>query len=441
MLNTIYMSIRLQLKKQSMRPVSKIFLRYRPYSCYHEPPASKHRPISKQLAYSRDNLPNTDAQLSNCLPNKPITGDTLFSNITSNDNSTESTGSFLRPVRPRLSLSARLGMYRDLSKAKLSGLVVATTLAGYAMAPSQVATPTTSLASENKMMLLNWLTLYTPNLTSITSLIATLLGTALCSFSANALNQWIEVPFDSQMRRTQARPLPSHALSPPHAFTYAMGMGVTGTAILYLALPSPVPACIAVTTIVLYAGIYTPMKRRSMANTTVGAIVGALPPLIGWAARMPVLPPPLAIGEAYNFGNNMLHMWTMALPVQAWILPAILFVWQYPHFHALSYNLRDEYARAGYCMMSVLKPQQHTRLALLFTVSLFPICLAAVQCELATPLFLISSMIANVPLLYYAIRFHRKPSRQSARSLFFASLYHLPVLLLLLFLHKNIADL
>jgi heme o synthase len=275
----------------------------------------------------------------------------------------------------------------ELSKFKLSSLVVLTTMSGHIMATSSVITSPGNLA-------------------------LTLTGTALCSFAANSLNQWAEGPLDAQMPRTQNRPIPRLALTPFAAFNWALLAAGSGLSILTFGV-NPMAAGLAGLTIVLYAGVYTPLKRISILNTWVGALVGAIPPLIGWTAVSPHLVP------------------------AAFVLPAVLFCWQFPHFNALSWNLRAEYARAGYKMASVLYPKLNGRVALRYSLALIPITLAASSLALTTPLFALTGNLANAPLIFQAIRFWRNPERKSARGLFFASLLHLPIFMTLLFVHRR----
>lgn len=287
-----------------------------------------------------------------------------------------------------MKLSVLIKSLGELSKFKLSSLVVLTTMSGHVMA-----------ASSSSPILPGNLGL-------------TLAGTVLCSFAANSLNQWAEGPLDAQMPRTQNRPIPRLTLTPFAAFNWAVLTGTAGLSLLGFGVNS-MTAGLAGLTIFLYAGVYTPLKRISLLNTWVGALVGAIPPLIGWSAVSPHLVP------------------------AAFILPAALFCWQFPHFNALSWNLRAEYARAGYKMASVLDPKLNSRVALRYALALFPVTLAAVSLGLATPLFALTGNAVNGLLTVQAVRFWRRPERKSARGLFFASLLHLPIFMALLFIHRN----
>lgn len=293
--------------------------------------------------------------------------------------------------KPVVPLSQRLHqlprLYAQLSKLKLSALVVVTTMAGLHAAPHP---PTLSL------------------------FLGTVGGVALSSFSAAAFNQWLEAPFDSQMARTRLRPLPIHALTSLHAFLFASLTGVLGVATLAFTAGG-LPALLAGANIILYAGAYTPLKRASVANTWIGSVVGAIPPIIGYVA---------ADGGVLSAGSLALG--------------ALLYCWQFPHFNSLSWNLRGDYARAGYHMASVLNPALTTAVALRHSCALIPLSALIYGLGVCTdPLWLLDSSLLNLLLIYLAYRFRRHPSRHSARRLFFFSLLHLPLLLILLLLHKQ----
>lgn len=156
-------------------------------------------------------------------------------------------------------------------------------------------------------------------------------GTGLLSCSANSINQFFETPFDAQMSRTKNRVLVKGFLTPLHAVGFATVAASSGLAILGYGVNS-LTASLGIANLVLYTCIYTPMKRYSILNTWVGSVVGAIPPLMGWAGCS---------------GN---------LEVGAWIFAGLLYAWQFPHFNALSWNLRPDYSRAGYRMMAVTNP-------------------------------------------------------------------------------------
>lgn len=276
----------------------------------------------------------------------------------------------------------------SLSKARLSGLVVTTMLCGELLNPLH-------------------------HHISITTTTAAIVGTALSSAAAASFNQWLELPFDGQMRRTQCRLLPSLRIMPPTAFYAAVGGSVVGVGILTVAV-SAASAVLSATTIVLYGLVYTPMKRWTTWNTAVGAVVGAIPPLIGWFA---------VTGVGLSFG--------------AMVLPAVLFSWQFPHFYSLSYRRRDEYARAGYWMWPVVDSIKARRSAVFWSAALFPISFASVYFSLSAPLFMLTSSPVNGVLLWRAIKFYHSANDETARSLFMTSLVHLPVLMALLLVHRR----
>lgn len=302
----------------------------------------------------------------------------------------QATGPTLETWRAVIPLSKRIHqlprLLTVLSKLKLSSLVVLTTAAGFQLAPHA-----------GDMILLGW----------------TSLGVALSSFAANSFNQWIEAPFDSQMGRTRTRPLPSHQLTSFGAFHWALGASLTGVSLLAIQV-GVVPALLAGLNIILYAVVYTPLKRVSVSNTWIGAVVGALPPMIGY------------IGG----GGTLSDM-------SCWALAGLLYCWQFPHFNSLSWNLRREYSRAGYCMASVLRPRLTVDSAWRHSLAMLPLSWALIYGGICTQYFAITATIINGPLLYYAYRFRRAPERNTARRLFLFSLLHLPLLLLLAILHKR----
>ncbi|TPX62932.1 hypothetical protein PhCBS80983_g00203 [Powellomyces hirtus] len=275
--------------------------------------------------------------------------------------------------------------YLELSKAKLSAFVVLTAMAGYAVAPGAL---------------------------SVSTLLWTTVGTALCSGAANAINQWVEHPYDAQMSRTRNRVLVRHGLSPLHAFGAGVIGGATGVGIL-AHFVNPLTAFLGATNLILYTCVYTPMKRTSIANTWVGAVVGALPPMMGWAAA------------------------TGTMDLGGCVMGAILYAWQFPHFNSLAWNLRPDYSKAGYRMMSVTNPALNGRVSLRHSIALFPLAWCLPYIGMTTPWFALDSTIINAYMAVKAYKFWKHPSDKTARTLFFGSLVHLPVLLMLLMIHKN----
>ncbi|KAI8355633.1 protoheme IX farnesyltransferase [Choanephora cucurbitarum] len=251
-----------------------------------------------------------------------------------------------------------------------------------------------------------------PGAMDVSTLLFTTVGTGLCITSANAINQWIEIPYDAQMLRTRNRVLGRRALSPFHAFSFGVGTGIAGVTTL-ATMVNPLTACLGAANILLYTGVYTPMKRASIANTWVGAIVGGIPPMMGWAAA------------------------TNSLDPGAWVLGGILYAWQFPHFNALAWNLRADYSKAGYRMMSVTDPKLNARVSLRYSLAMFPLSWGLTYLDLTSWLFAVDSTVINSALLYGAVKFWRKSNDKNAKQLFFGSIIHLPVLLGLMMVHKK----
>jgi len=236
----------------------------------------------------------------------------------------------------------------------------------------------------------------------------TLTGTTLTALSANAINQWIEVANDSKMGRTMKRPLPSGRISPQHALAFGVGSGTLGSTLLASQV-NPLAGAIAASTILLYTCVYTPMKVRHPINTWIGAIVGGLPPLIGYTAA------------------------TGTLDATAGMLGAILFSWQFPHFMALAHYCKKDYLAGGYQMLS---DKRAAGVALRHSLYLVPMGLAAPAMGVTTWAFGMESLLINSYMALHAYQFYRNPVIRTAKQLFRTSLWHLPALLVLMALHK-----
>jgi protoheme IX farnesyltransferase len=267
--------------------------------------------------------------------------------------------------------------YLELSKARIVMMVLITTAAGYLVGARHV---------------------------DPTVLLHLLVGTALVAGGTNALNQYAEREHDAKMVRTRHRPLPDGRLSPRAALSFAIAIAVIGTAYLALAV-NPLTALLGAITLVSYIFLYTPLKRRSTACTLVGAIPGAIPPLMGWAAA------------------------TGSLGWGGWAAFAILFLWQLPHFMAISWIYRDDYARAGFEMTSVRDPNgvSTARQAVFFAIAL-----VAASMVPGGVFYRAGAFIAGAALVYAAITFLRERSNRTARQLFLASNLYLIVLMVLL---------
>ena len=268
----------------------------------------------------------------------------------------------------------------ELSKARLSFLVLMTTLVGF---------------------LLGW-----RGPMDYTLLAATLVGTALSAAGASALNQWLERDLDALMSRTSDRPLPARRMHPSDALLFGLLTSGSGVAILAF-FANPLTAILAGLTIIIYAALYTPLKRFTELNTLVGAIPGALPPLLGWTA---------ATGQASLGG---------------WILFLILWFWQMPHFLAIAWLYRDQYAAAGFKMLSTRDPEGWlTALqALVYSVALLAISLLPGLIGMASPYYFFAALALGAVMIHLSVIFLRNKTNASARHLFFASIIYLPLLL------------
>lgn len=275
--------------------------------------------------------------------------------------------------------------YLKLSKIRLTTLVVVTTMAGYAVATAPF---------------------------HLGSFLCCCVGTGLVSSAANAINQYHEVPFDAQMSRTKNRVLVKARLSPLHALGFATTASITGLSILYFGC-NDLTAILGASNLILYTCIYTPLKRISILNTWVGSVVGAIPPMMGWTGC------------------------TGGLEPGAWLLGGILYAWQFPHFNALSWNLRPDYSRAGYRMMAVTNPGLCRRTALRYTASLTVLCCLAPICDITNNYFLISMLPLNMYFTYLAFKFYKQSDSASSRKLFRFSLLQLPILIVLMLVCKK----
>ncbi|GBE88458.1 protoheme IX farnesyltransferase [Sparassis latifolia] len=310
-----------------------------------------------------------------------------------------------------------LRIYAELSKSRLTVLVVLTAMAGVALSPLP---------------------------TSLPVLLSTAAGTALCSASANALNQLQEVPFDAQMARTRMRPLVRRAISPLHAAGFAVVTGVAGPAVLWT-MVNPITAFLGAANIALYAGAYTWLKRRNVFSTWVGAVVGALPPLMGWTAcggqLLPSSSYPIQLFLPSFLSTTTLDLHLIDNPLAPLALFMLLYSWQFPHFNSLSHLVRESYAQAGYRMLSVVSPAKNALVSLRHTLLLIPVCSVLVPISgLTTWAFAIASVIPNAIWAEAAWRFWRSGSEKHARKVFQHSLWYLPVMLGLMMFCKRGMD-
>lgn len=251
-----------------------------------------------------------------------------------------------------------------------------------------------------------------PGAFDVCTFVACSIGTGLVSATANAINQFFEVPFDAQMSRTKNRVLVRGHLTPAHAAIFATVSGIGGLLLLYSQV-NGLTAALGAANLILYTLIYTPMKRVSILNTWIGSIVGAIPPLMGWSS---------CVGD---------------ISAGAWIMSGLLYAWQFPHFNALSWNLRPDYSRAGYRMMAVTNPNLCRKTALRYTAALTGLCYLASALDVTNWWFALASTPLNAYFLYLAWKFHQHSDSKSSRSLFHFSLIHLPVLMVLMLVNKK----
>jgi protoheme IX farnesyltransferase len=248
----------------------------------------------------------------------------------------------------------------------------------------------------------------------IALLVHTVMGTALVAGGAAALNQVLERDSDRLMRRTQSRPLPAGRLGLAEAGWFAVALAVLG--LLQLALGANLlAAAVAFATIASYALVYTPLKSRTSLATVIGAVPGALPPMIGWAAA------------------------TGGLSIEAWVLFAIVFVWQMPHVLAISWMFREDYERGGIRVLAVEEPDgaSTSRQTVSYAVVLVPVTLLPTVVGLAGGVYLVGALLLGLGLLALAITFARQRTAAHARRLFVASLLYLPVLWVLMLANRT----
>ena len=281
--------------------------------------------------------------------------------------------------------------YLALTKPRIVAMVLVTVAAGYVLAPPS------ALSGAARMLVLAHL----------------LVGTALVAAGTNALNQVWERDVDAHMRRTAGRPLPAGRLSVVEATVFAVGAGLLGVAYLGL-LVNRLTATIAAATLVSYVLVYTPLKRRTALATLVGAVPGALPIVGGWTAA----------------GGS--------LDARAWLLFALLFLWQLPHFLALGWIYRDDYARAGLPTLSAGDPDgRRTFLqAALDAAALLAVSLVPTLVGMTGAFYFVGAIGLSTWLLWTSAACARNPSTDRARRLFRATLVYLPSILFLLIVDR-----
>jgi protoheme IX farnesyltransferase len=277
------------------------------------------------------------------------------------------------------STRSRTADFVSLTKPRLNFLVLMTTVAAYYLGVSEDA----------PLMLL----------------VHTVIGTALVAGGASALNQVWERETDGMMRRTRLRPLPDMRLHPEDALRFgglSSALGITE-----LALGVNVrSALVALVTLLSYVLLYTPLKVRTSLSTIVGAVPGALPALIGWAAA------------------------TDSLSIEGWVLTAIVFMWQMPHFLAVAWLFRDDYARAGMPLLPVIEPDGRStgRQSVLYSAALIPVSFLPTAVGLGTVWYLAGAIVLGIMLLVMSVEFSAIRDSATARRLFLGSIIYLPLL-------------
>ena len=282
---------------------------------------------------------------------------------------------------------SRAADFVALAKPRLNLLVVVSSIAGYAMGGGDTH--------------------------DVWRMLAVAIGTGLVAGGASAFNQVFEREADAKMHRTRLRPMPDGRLPVRDALLFGGALTLAGVAVLAL-VANVLSAAVALVTLATYAIVYTPLKRVTSFATVVGAIPGALPPVIGWAAA------------------------TDGLSRGAWILFAIVFLWQLPHFLAIAWIYREDYARAGFLMLSVIEPDGRStaRQSVIYAAALLPVSLAPTLVGMTGSAYFAGALLLSLVFVALAIRFGLTRSVPDARRLFFGSITYLPLLWLLMILNR-----
>jgi protoheme IX farnesyltransferase len=281
----------------------------------------------------------------------------------------------------------RLAAYLELTKPRITFLVVLTAVAGYCIGQS---------SGVNYLGLVNLI-----------------IGVTVLSAGASTLNQYLERELDALMLRTKARPLPSGRLSPRQALVLGVLLSLVATT--YIAtLINPLTAVLGLATLGSYLFVYTPLKTRTSLSTALGALPGAAPPLIGWTA---------ARGE---------------VTLEAWILFAILFLWQFPHFLAIAWMYREDYARAGIKMLPVVEPDGRVtgQQIVSYTLMLIPVSLMPPMLGIGGTVYTAGAIVLGLGFLYFGLRAAKLKTKWQARRLLMASVLYLPALFGLMVLNR-----
>lgn len=275
--------------------------------------------------------------------------------------------------------------YIELLKLKMVAMVLITICFGYLMGLSFSGMP------------MQWV-----------PLLLTLLGAALSSGGSLVLNQYLEYPSDKLMNRTKNRPIPTQKIAPEHALIYGTVLTLGG--VLILSYVNLLSAFLTLLIAFLYVLIYTPLKKLSWINTPIGAISGAIPPLIGWSSA------------------------TGHLSAPAWILFAILFLWQHPHFYAIAWIYQDDYKKGGYAMLPLLSKKRTIRHIYVTMAILIPVSVTPSILGITGHFYAIIAIMLGIMMGRYALNLGQKKTIHYAQQLLTASLVYLPTLFLVFFI-------
>src|SRR5919205_4522642 len=289
--------------------------------------------------------------------------------------------------RTRLSLRERVAAYVELTKPRITFLIVLTSAAGFAM------------GSRGPL--------------GYVALLSAMFGIGLLSSGIATLNQYAERDLDGLMRRTANRPLPAGKLAPWEALAFGAAITILAEAYL-LVLVNPLSALLGLTVIAGYLFAYTPLKTRTTLSTFVGAFPGAVPPLIGWTA---------ARGS---------------ISFEGWILFAILFLWQFPHFLAIAWMYREDYSRAGILMLPVVEPDGRVtaQQIVVYTLMLLPVSVLPAVMGMSGKIYFVGGHLLGPLFFSSSLRAAFSMSRQQARRLLLASVLYLPLLFILMVLNR-----
>ncbi len=291
-------------------------------------------------------------------------------------------------IEQAISVRERVAAFVELTKPRIAFMLVLTSAAGFYLGSSEAF---------NYVLFFN-----------------AMVGIALLAFGVATVNQWIEQRTDALMDRTKGRPLPSGKVSGNEALVFG-GTQVIVAELYLLLLVNGLTAAFGLIVIVGYLFLYTPLKTKTSASTAIGAVPGAMPPLMGWTA---------ASGE---------------VTLTAWVLFAIIFLWQFPHFLAIAWMYREDYAKAGILMLPVVEPEGKitARQIVLFAVMLLPVCLGPFFLGTSGLIYLIGASILGSWFLFESVQMARAKTNERARRLLFVSVIYLPLLFGLMVLDSN----